>query len=355
MTQVGHCPHRLSDLRAWRLSTAGVVDRRSKHPVRPSSQPITATGRRLAAGAGKPMSEGYTIDGFRDEVAGIVVRYQGERGFRFHSASKAYTRSTVTCSLHRRPRSAPRATRAPRTARARTAHSRRRCREPSAPCGADLGAALDAHRGAAAWTHDCRKRIELAWPDRCSPGRHSVRPGERRPRSGVASAGSAMARPLFRALRTARRWRAARLGTERGRSAFQLECLVHEFFFVRTAAGLAARLAGTGLTNEAPDDRSPSQSLRPGVGACPCRLAIRRRPKTDAAQRLLRSDARALPGVQRGLRQALEGEDRRGRHHQAVARRLRQAGPRGDRRPGGRRRDPGARLRHRRHRTRRPS
>jgi hypothetical protein len=36
------------------------------------------------------MSEGYTIDGDRDEVAGIVVRYENERGFRFHSASKAY-------------------------------------------------------------------------------------------------------------------------------------------------------------------------------------------------------------------------------------------------------------------------
>jgi hypothetical protein len=36
------------------------------------------------------MSEGYTIDGYGDEVAGIVVRYQGERGFRFHAASKAY-------------------------------------------------------------------------------------------------------------------------------------------------------------------------------------------------------------------------------------------------------------------------
>jgi len=36
------------------------------------------------------MSEGYTIDGYNDEVAGIVVRYQGERGFRFHSAGKAY-------------------------------------------------------------------------------------------------------------------------------------------------------------------------------------------------------------------------------------------------------------------------
>jgi hypothetical protein len=36
------------------------------------------------------MSEGYTIDGLDDEVAGIVVRYKGERGFRFHSASKTY-------------------------------------------------------------------------------------------------------------------------------------------------------------------------------------------------------------------------------------------------------------------------
>jgi hypothetical protein len=36
------------------------------------------------------MSEGYTIDGYDDEVAGIVVRYPGERGFRFHASSKAY-------------------------------------------------------------------------------------------------------------------------------------------------------------------------------------------------------------------------------------------------------------------------
>ncbi len=36
------------------------------------------------------MSEGYTIDGLDNEVAGIVVRYEGERGFRFHSAGKAY-------------------------------------------------------------------------------------------------------------------------------------------------------------------------------------------------------------------------------------------------------------------------
>jgi hypothetical protein len=35
------------------------------------------------------MSEGYTIDA-DDETAGIVVRYEGERGFRFHSASKAF-------------------------------------------------------------------------------------------------------------------------------------------------------------------------------------------------------------------------------------------------------------------------
>jgi hypothetical protein len=36
------------------------------------------------------MSEGYTIDGLDDEAAGIVVRQDGERGFRFHSASKTY-------------------------------------------------------------------------------------------------------------------------------------------------------------------------------------------------------------------------------------------------------------------------
>lgn len=33
------------------------------------------------------MSEGYTIDGTGEELAGIVVRQPGERGFRFHSAS----------------------------------------------------------------------------------------------------------------------------------------------------------------------------------------------------------------------------------------------------------------------------
>jgi hypothetical protein len=36
------------------------------------------------------MSEAYTIDGPGDEIAGIVVRYEGERGFRFHSALKAF-------------------------------------------------------------------------------------------------------------------------------------------------------------------------------------------------------------------------------------------------------------------------
>lgn len=39
---------------------------------------------------GFSMSEGYTIDGADDEVAGIVVRYQGERGFRFHASAKRY-------------------------------------------------------------------------------------------------------------------------------------------------------------------------------------------------------------------------------------------------------------------------
>ena len=50
----------------------------------------------------------------------------------------------------------------------------------------------------------------------------------------------------------------------------------------------------------------------------------------------------------------LEGQDRAGRHHQAVARRLGQAGARGDRRPRGRRRHARAGLRHRRDRRARP-
>ena len=36
------------------------------------------------------MSEGYTIDGNGDEVAGIVVGLAGERGFRFHAAAKNF-------------------------------------------------------------------------------------------------------------------------------------------------------------------------------------------------------------------------------------------------------------------------
>jgi hypothetical protein len=42
-----------------------------------------------APAQGIVMSEGYTIDA-DDETAGIVVRYEGERGFRFHSASRAF-------------------------------------------------------------------------------------------------------------------------------------------------------------------------------------------------------------------------------------------------------------------------
>ena len=36
------------------------------------------------------MSEGYTIEGHGSEIAGIVVRHEGERGFRFHAAAKAF-------------------------------------------------------------------------------------------------------------------------------------------------------------------------------------------------------------------------------------------------------------------------
>lgn len=35
------------------------------------------------------MSEGFMIDGLGDEAAGIVVRMKGERGYRFHAATKA--------------------------------------------------------------------------------------------------------------------------------------------------------------------------------------------------------------------------------------------------------------------------
>ena len=68
------------------------------------------------------------------------------------------------------------------------------------------------------------------------------------------------------------------------------------------------------------------------------------------AQRLVRPDARAVPGVQRGLRQALEGRRPARTSPSAVARRLGQAGARGDRRARGRRGDAGAGLRHRRDR-----
>ena len=67
-------------------------------------------------------------------------------------------------------------------------------------------------------------------------------------------------------------------------------------------------------------------------------------------QRLLRSDAGTVPGLQRGLRRLLEGEDRPGGRSHPVARRLGQAGPGGDRRLGGRRGHAGPGLRHRRDR-----
>jgi hypothetical protein len=76
------------------------------------------------------MSEGYTIDGYDDEVAGIVVRYQGERGFRFHSASKAY--DALDGHVFVTPAAAERAARAlgqRRTARPGTAQF------PGAPAG----------------------------------------------------------------------------------------------------------------------------------------------------------------------------------------------------------------------------
>ena len=77
------------------------------------------------------------------------------------------------------------------------------------------------------------------------------------------------------------------------------------------------------------------------------------RRRADAAQRLLRSDARALPDVNEAFAAKWKAKTGKTVDDQAVARRLGQAGARGDRRPRGRRRDAGARLRHRRDRRKR--
>ena len=87
----------------------------------------------------------------------------------------------------------------------------------------------------------------------------------------------------------------------------------------------------------------PLRPWRPCCGRC-------RPPPTPPAQRFLRSDPRALQGLQQGVRRPLEAGDRRDGHHPAVARRLGQAGARRDRRARRRRGDAGAGRRHRRDR-----
>ena len=131
----------------------------------------------------------------------------------------------------------------------------------------------------------------------------------------------------------------------RGRQQSLGPCIAHEFFFVRQArvaasVGLSMLTAGD-HDHVLPILRPPRPDL--GPGAWPCGALRRGTGPDHAAQRLLRSDARALPGLQRRLRQALEGEDRRDGHDQAVARRLGQAGARRHRRARGRRRDARAR------------
>ena len=69
-----------------------------------------------------------------------------------------------------------------------------------------------------------------------------------------------------------------------------------------------------------------------------------------AAQRVVRSDARALRADQRGVRGRPQSQDRGHGHDQPKPRRLGQAGAFGHRRSRRRRRDVGARLRHRRDR-----
>ena len=68
----------------------------------------------------------------------------------------------------------------------------------------------------------------------------------------------------------------------------------------------------------------------------------------DTAQRLLRSNPRAVPRFQRRVRRRLEEADRRDRQDQPVARRLGQAEPQRHRRARSRCRHARARLRHRR-------
>ncbi len=119
------------------------------------------------------------------------------------------------------------------------------------------------------------------------------------------------------------------------------------FVFARTKRSLLS--VNTTPRGACDEDPKPYEAQCVGARrlARPCDLRRRGPRRDDDPQRFLRSDARALPGVQRGLRQALEGEGRRGRGDQAVARRLGQAGARRDRRARGRRRDAGARRRRR--------
>ena len=70
----------------------------------------------------------------------------------------------------------------------------------------------------------------------------------------------------------------------------------------------------------------------------------------DPAQRLVRSDPRAVRGLQPAFAAYWKAKTGQDVTDQPVARRLGQAGPRGDRRARGRRGDAGAGLRHRRDR-----
>jgi hypothetical protein len=64
------------------------------------------------------MSEGYSIE-VADEIVGLVVRHDGERGYRFHAATKSV--DAMDGHVFCRPRDAERAARShlegPRTRR----------------------------------------------------------------------------------------------------------------------------------------------------------------------------------------------------------------------------------------------
>ena len=187
----------------------------------PSESQQEGAGRTSAQGI--HMSEGYTIDGYDDEVAGIVVRYQGERGFRFHASSKAY--DALDGHVFVTPAAAERAARdlgRPRFPRARA---------PAGPRAPHRSAA-DAHSHGGCPERsslDCRLARAASRP----PGRVSVLGQPVAPAGSGPPALFVQGRLCSCRKEHSRPARGPISGNRTERTAFQLECLRHEFFFVR--------------------------------------------------------------------------------------------------------------------------